>query len=286
MKLLTNLDLSRNEIKNVVIHNLPSHPSEQKEGQVYFNTSQNQHYAYSNGKWTVLGSDSIADIIGLQEALDSKGSIDNEHNHKNKADLDSITDTRLSNWDIAYRDNHIHEHKAILDGIDEDTKLVCMVGRFSEAKDQPTLIKAISKLADDVNLILVGEGPLMDNNKELVNQLGISNRVHFLGFRQDVFRILKTVDIVVLSSHWEGFGLGAVEGMAAGKPVIVSDVGGLSEIVKEAGFVFKNEKELKNILNSLLTDHVLYKKTAEKCNCKAEKFDIKKMLTTLRNIYF
>ena len=120
MKLLTNLDLSRNEIKNVVIHNLPSHPSEQKEGQVYFNTSQNQHYAYRNGKWTVLGSDSIADIIGLQEALDSKGSIDNEHNHKNKADLDSITDTRLSNWDIAYRDNHIHEHKAILDGIDED----------------------------------------------------------------------------------------------------------------------------------------------------------------------
>lgn len=174
----------------------------------------------------------------------------------------------------------------LIDGIDEDTKLVCMVGRFSEAKDQPTLIKAISKLADDVNLILVGEGPLMDNNKELVNQLGISNRVHFLGFRQDVFRILKTVDIVVLSSHWEGFGLGAVEGMAAGKPVIVSDVGGLSEIVKEAGFVFKNEKELKNILNSLLTDHVLYKKTAEKCNCKAEKFDIKKMLTTLRNIYF
>ena len=120
MKLLTNLDLSRNEIKNVVIHNLPSHPSEQKEGQVYFNTSQNQHYAYRNGKWTVLGSDSIADIIGLQEALDSKGSIVNEHNHKNKADLDSITDTRLSNWDIAYRDNHIHEHKAILDGIDED----------------------------------------------------------------------------------------------------------------------------------------------------------------------
>lgn len=120
MKLLTNLDLSRNEIKNVVIHNLPSHPSEQKEGQVYFNTSQNQHYAYRNGKWTVLGSDSIADIIGLQAALDSKGSIDNEHNHKNKADLDSITDTRLSNWDIAYRDNHIHEHKVILDGIDED----------------------------------------------------------------------------------------------------------------------------------------------------------------------
>lgn len=120
MKLLTNLDLSRNEIKNVVIHNLPSHPSEQKEGQVYFNTSQNQHYAYRNGKWTVLGSDSIADIIGLQDALDSKGSIVNEHNHKNKADLDSITDTRLSNWDIAYRDNHIHEHKAILDGIDED----------------------------------------------------------------------------------------------------------------------------------------------------------------------
>ena len=115
MKLLTNLDLSRNEIKNVVIHNLPSHPSEQKEGQVYFNTSQNQHYAYRNGKWTVLGSDSIADIIGLQDALDSKGSIENEHNHKNKAILDGIDEDRVTKWDSSVEEAKDYTDAQILE---------------------------------------------------------------------------------------------------------------------------------------------------------------------------
>ena len=115
MKLLTNLDLSRNEIKNVVIHNLPSHPSEQKEGQVYFNTSQNQHYAYRNGKWTVLGSDSIADIIGLQDALDSKGSIENEHNHKNKTILDGIDEDRVTKWDNSVEDAKDYTDAQILE---------------------------------------------------------------------------------------------------------------------------------------------------------------------------
>lgn len=171
MKLLTNLDLSRNEIKNVVIHNLPSHPSEQKEGQVYFNTSQNQHYAYRNGKWTVLGSDSIADIIGLQDALDSKGSIVNEHNHKNKADLDSITDTRLSNWDIAYRDNHIHEHKAILDGIDED-RVTKWDNSVEDAKDYTDAqILEISGGAPSSSNSLKKISDTLDAHKESIDTL-------------------------------------------------------------------------------------------------------------------
>nr|WP_281417322.1 glycosyltransferase [Clostridium mobile] len=173
----------------------------------------------------------------------------------------------------------------LADDIDEETKLVCMVGRFSEAKNQSSLIKAISQLPNNVHLILVGEGLLMDNNKELAYQLGISDRVHFLGFRQDIPRILKAVDIVVLSSYWEGFGLAAVEGMAAGKPVIVSDIPGLSEVVKEYGIIFKNEEELKNMINSLLINHTLYKETAEMCYYRAEKYNIKEMTMKLKNIY-
>lgn len=176
----------------------------------------------------------------------------------------------------------------LVDSIDDNTKLVCMVGRFSEAKDQPTLIKAISELSDDVHLILVGEGPLMKDSKDLVNQLGITDRVHFLGFRQDVYKILKTVDIVVLSSHWEGFGLAAVEGMAAGKPVIASNIDGLADIVEHAGILFqaRNDKELRAEISGLLTSHTYYEKIAISCSERAEKYNVFNMLRLIKDTYF
>ena len=132
-----------------------------------------------------------------------------------------------------------YKKSELIEGISENTKLVCMVGRFSEAKDQPALIRAISKLSEDIHLILVGEGHLIADNVELAEKLGISNRVHFLGFRKDIPRIIKTADIVVLSSHWEGLSLASIEGLASGKPFIASRVPGLEEVVEGYGLHFE-----------------------------------------------
>jgi glycosyltransferase involved in cell wall biosynthesis len=173
----------------------------------------------------------------------------------------------------------------LIDGMTADTKLICMVGRFTEQKDQPALIRAVSKLPEDVHLVLAGEGPLMNDNKALAEKSGISERVHFLGFRNDVPGILKTVDIVVLSSHWEGFGLAAVEGMAAGKPLIASDVDGLREVVKGAGILFNTEEELKNAIISLLNNNALYEEISQKCRDRAERYDIKRMAEDLIKLY-
>ncbi len=163
---------------------------------------------------------------------------------------------------------------------DEDTELICMVGRFSEAKDQPTLIKAMKYIPSNVHLLLVGEGPLKEKNEELVRQMKLEDRVHFLGFRDDVPRILKTVDIVVLSSNWEGFGLAVVEGMAAGKPVIASNVPGLREIVTGFGLIFEvgNSEELANKINQLINDPLKYNEIAEKCQLRANFYSIEKMV--------
>lgn len=173
----------------------------------------------------------------------------------------------------------------LIEGISEGTKLICMVGRFSEAKDQSTLIKAMSFLSEDVHLVLVGEGPLIGKNKELAAKLRVSERVHFLGFRQDIPKILKTVDIVVLSSHWEGFGLSAVEGMSAGKPVLASDVSGLREVIYGAGLIFPqgNDEELANIGRVLLGDKIEYQKIKEACEKRAKNYDIEKL--TKKHIY-
>lgn len=175
----------------------------------------------------------------------------------------------------------------LIEGVSDNTKLICMVGRFSEAKDQPTLIRAISNLQKEVHLVLVGEGPLMGKNEELAEELNISDRVHFLGFRKDISRILKTVDIVILSSYWEGFGLAAVEGMAAGKPVIVSNVEGLNSVVEESRLKYKSNdfNELANKINEILTHKDIYNCMVNYSNRRCKKYNIKQKMEELTNIY-
>jgi glycosyltransferase involved in cell wall biosynthesis len=164
---------------------------------------------------------------------------------------------------------------------------VTMVGRFSEQKDQKTLIKAINNLPDKFHLLLVGRGNLKSNCENLVEDLDLNNRVHFLGFRKDIKRILKTSDIIVLSSNWEGFGLAAVEGMAAGKPLIASNVSGLKEIVKGSGLLFEpgNKKELTKLIKKLNSDSEFYNNVAKKCFDRAKKYDLDRMIKKEIDIY-
>src|SRR5699024_7093835 len=117
--------------------------------------------------------------------------------------------------------------------------LLCMIGRFSEQKDQKTIINSLKYLPDNIKLILVGDGEKKNELKLLTQELGLTNRVIFMGVRNDIPKIYKTIDIPIISSNWEGFGLVAVEGMAAGKPIIASDVPGLFNIVNDYGLTFK-----------------------------------------------
>ncbi|WCM14577.1 glycosyltransferase [Priestia filamentosa] len=170
---------------------------------------------------------------------------------------------------------------------DENVKLVCMTGRFTQQKDQNTLIKAIKNLPQNVHLLLIGEGELKKQNEELAKNLGVSNRVHFMGFRNDVDRILCSCEIVALSSHWEGFGLAAVEGMAVGKPLIASNVSGLKEVVNNYGMLFEkgNVKEVTNLISKLLKDENLYNELSKKSLIRAQHYDIKVMVNKYINVY-
>lgn len=175
----------------------------------------------------------------------------------------------------------------LVKNIDNTGKIVCMIGRFSEQKDQATLIKAMSKLSANIHLLLIGEGKLKAFNENLAKELGLSQRVHFLGFRSDVLQIIKTVDIIVLSSHWEGFGLAAVEGMAAKKPVIASSVEGLFEVVNGYGLMFEagNEDELASLIKRLVENEDFYSQTATTCKKRSREFSIQKMADDLLKEY-
>lgn len=110
------------------------------------------------------------------------------------------------------------------------------VGRFEPQKDHATLLRALV-LAPRIHLFLLGDGPLRNQLQLLARELGILDRVTFAGFRDDVPRILKACDIYVHATTSDGFGMAACEAMAAGLPVIVSDVPGLAQVVAGAGVV-------------------------------------------------
>ena len=162
---------------------------------------------------------------------------------------------------------------------EEDTLLIQVAG-FRPQKDQPTLIRAMARLPERVKLLLVGDGVNRAECEALVASLNLEGRVLFLGIRTDVARLLKTADIVVLSSHYEGLSLSSIEGMASGKPFLASDVPGLQEIVEGAGLLFPqgDDGKLAELVGKLLADVALYDETARKCMEKAEEYNINKMV--------
>lgn len=172
-------------------------------------------------------------------------------------------------------------------GLKEENKLILQVARFSEQKDQDTLIRSLKFLPSSFHALFVGDGARRSICENLAIRENVKDRVHFLGLRNDVPRIIQSVDVIVMSSHWEGFGLAAVEGMAAGKPVIASDVPGLSEVVKGAGILFEhgNVKMLSEQLNSLLTDSRYYEDIAHKCFFRAKRYNIYTMVEQYEDIY-
>lgn len=161
------------------------------------------------------------------------------------------------------------------------------VSSFSPQKDQKTLIRSLLLLPEYVSLELVGGGALVNECKDLVKKLGLTERVFFLGLRSDVPEIINAADVVIQSSFWEGFGLAAVEGMASGKPVIVSAVAGLREIVENYGLLFEvsNPENLAEKIRSLLHNAEYYKHIAEKCFNRSRDFSIEKMLGNYIKVY-
>lgn len=155
-------------------------------------------------------------------------------------------------------------------------KSLIMVSRFAPSKDQETVIRAMKELDENVTLRLVGDGENLNHCKKVANEIGVENRVQFLGTRSDVAELIAESYIGIQSSNWEGFGLTAVEIMACGKPVIATDVDGLKQVVEGAGFLFKvgDRKTLVDIVRKLLDDRSLYNNTSNQCCERASQYDI------------
>ncbi len=169
-----------------------------------------------------------------------------------------------------------------------DRLVLVMVAGFRYQKDQDTLIKAMALLPKDrFELWLVGDGERRNGLESLVKSLELTESVRFLGLRTDVANILKAADVVVMSSHFEGLSLSNIEGMAAGKPFVASDVDGLREVTDGYGILFTHEdaEALAGVIKKLEEDKVYYREVAERCYQRARQFDIADMVRKYNAIY-
>ncbi len=109
------------------------------------------------------------------------------------------------------------------------------MGRLSREKGHDVLVNAVADLDGDVvsELLLMGSGPRREELRSQVQTAGMVDRVRFTGFIEQPDRWLPALDCYVQPSRYEGFGLAVVEAMSHGIPVIVSDTGGLSELIED-----------------------------------------------------
>ena len=159
----------------------------------------------------------------------------------------------------------------------DNEKIILFVGRLVYEKGIQHLIAAMPKILEkyhDSKLVIAGKGGMIDELKAQVNAMGISNKVYFTGYlnSKQVVKMYKCADVAVFPSTYEPFGIVALEGMLSGTPVVVSDVGGLNEIVQHGENGMKsyagNPNSLADSIVSLLYDPALCMKVAKNAKAK------------------
>ena len=131
-----------------------------------------------------------------------------------------------------------------------DKPIVLFVGNLIKRKNVESLIEAKKLSNADYYLVIVGDGPLFKDLNKKVRDENIED-VIFTGSRSDVENIIPSCDVLVLPSFSESFGLVLIEALACGKPVIGSNVGGISEIINRDVGLLVNPNDAKSISNAI-----------------------------------
>jgi glycosyltransferase involved in cell wall biosynthesis len=121
-------------------------------------------------------------------------------------------------------------------GLPTPLVLLGAVGRITYAKAHDVLLEALSLLADEfpsLHCVIVGDGDLRTSMERLAHELRVEDRAHFVGFKPDVLSWYRAMDIVVLSSRFEGFLLTVLEAAYAEKPIVCTDVGVVGEVLED-----------------------------------------------------
>lgn len=231
--------------------------------------------------------DIVEAIIHIRDDADFRRECAN--NNRRTAKTFDITNTNERMKDILragykhLRGILIRQNKRIELGLELDDYVIISVGELNDNKNHQVIIKSIKNIPD-VKYIIVGKGNLDNKLKELSQELGVERRVIFTGYRTDVSDLLWASDCFAFPSLREGLGVAALEGMAAGLPVIGHDIGGIRDFVinNMTGWLCKTDQDYADaILNCMKGNTIL----ARECLQKAIEFDKSHTNSIMREVY-
>ena len=180
----------------------------------------------------------------------------------------------LSNFTGIERDYDFRRQYAM-----DNEKIILFVGRLVYEKGVQHLIAAMPKILsnyNDAKLIIAGRGGMMDELRAEASNLGLNDKIYFTGYlnSKQVQKMYKCADVAVFPSTYEPFGIVALEAMLAGVPTVVSDVGGLDEIVTHGVDGMKsyagNANSIADSVTALLYDHQLATNVSKKAKQKVK----------------
>lgn len=173
----------------------------------------------------------------------------------------------------------------------ENEKIITHISNFRKVKRIPDVIQIFHKIQSQVpsKLIMVGEGPEKEAAEYLCKQLGLTDKVLFLGNSNEIDRILCFTDLFLLPSETESFGLAALEAMINRVPVISSNTGGIPEVNKHgvSGYLSNvgNIDDMAKNAVTILKDEKVLTKFKENAKAEALKFDINNIVPLYEEMY-
>lgn len=153
--------------------------------------------------------------------------------------------------------NKVQKKKEI--GISNDVKVLLSVGELNKNKNHEIIIRVLSKLTNKNFIYLIcGNGELKEYLKNLAKELGVSDKVKFLGYRKDVLEIYKIADLFLFPSKREGLPCSLIEAMACGLPCVASDVRRNKDLLRSDNLCKSNkEEEWLRLLNKAFCEKIL-----------------------------
>lgn len=174
----------------------------------------------------------------------------------------------------------------------QNSYIIGCVANFTKEKDHETLITAFKYIHEEMQntkLLLVGDGPLLDNMKILAEKLNVTNHIIFTGYNENANDFISIMDIFMLTSTSEGLGTVIIDAMYLKKPVVASNVGGIPELVIEdtTGYLCEvgNPKYFANQVLKLIKNNKIYDKISQNAYTHSLNFSSEKMLKNYIDLY-
>jgi len=179
-------------------------------------------------------------------------------------------------------------------GIPQQFPLIGFVGRLNVQKGIVYILEAFEKVFEKIpsaQLLMAGTGDLSDEIETIAKKKGFSRNIHLIGFRDDIPNVMRTIDLLILPSVWEGFGIVLIEAMAAEKPCVITNISSMPEIVidGQTGIVVpsKDANKLADAIINLIRNPSL----AKKMGCEGKKlvqnkFTLQKMISRYEQLFY